>query len=236
MSIIFISDIHLSSDKPHLTDFFKSFIEQCCETATHIYILGDLFDLWLGDDDESHFAREVKATLKKATDKGINLFFQKGNKDFTIGKKFARQTNIQILPDEYIVDHFGQRALLMHGDSLCTDDIDYQKFRRKSRHPLYLWCLLKIPLNFRKKLAAKWRKDNFEAKLLKDEEIMDVSESTVLEKMQIHDVEVLLHGHTHRPNIHKNSFGQRIVLGEWSERAWYVSLDQSGFDLKFSPI
>ena len=130
----------------------------------------------------------------------------------------------------------GYKALLMHGDSLCTDDIDYQKFRRKSRNPLYLWCLLKIPLSIRRKIAFKWREDSARAKLDKKNEIMDVTQSAVEEKMLSYNIQYLIHGHTHRPDIHEYSFGKRIVLGDWSNLGWYLFLDKDGFDLRSFPL
>ena len=232
MSIVFISDIHLSSDRPTLTDAFKKFIESQSSNATHIYILGDLFDLWIGDDDNTALSTEIKSILRKASNGGTKLFFQHGNKDFTLGKRFAHQTGMRLLPDEYLAHHMGHKALLMHGDSLCTDDIDYQKFRRKSRNPLYLWCLLKIPLLIRRKIASKWREDSTRAKLDKKNEIMDVTQTAVREKMLSHNIKCLIHGHTHRPNIHEYSFGKRIVLGDWSKLGWYLFLDEDGFDLR----
>ena len=151
MAILFVSDIHLSPQRPTIVRAFLLFLSQRAHQAEALYILGDLFEAWIGDDDPSELAVSIKRALKQLSDSGVRIYIQKGNRDFTLGSRFAKETGVSLLPDEYMLSYLGHNALLMHGDSLCTDDIDYQRFRRKSRHPIYLWCLLHLPLILRQK-------------------------------------------------------------------------------------
>lgn len=232
MSVLFISDLHLAPERPAVTRAFLSFLSDRAANAESLYILGDLFEAWIGDDDPSAMAAEVQDALRNLSDSGVNLFIQQGNRDFLLGKRFIKRCGAVMLGDEHIVEYAGHRALAMHGDSLCTDDIDYQRFRRKARNPIYKWCLSHLPLKRRQKLATDWRAKSMAANSNKASAIMDVNAQAVATVMDKHDVEVLIHGHTHRPNRHALASGERIVLGDWHDLGWVLCLDESGYNLE----
>jgi UDP-2,3-diacylglucosamine hydrolase len=230
MSVLFVSDIHLSPERPAIVRAYLDFLSQPHTETEALYILGDLFEAWIGDDDPSEMALNVKNALKALSEKGVKLYVQRGNRDFTLGKSFASQTGAQLLDDEHVIDYFGLTALVMHGDSLCTDDLDYQKFRRKSRHPIYLWCLIHLPLKIRQNIASNWRRQSAAANSNKASEIMDVNSQAVIEVMSKHNVSTLIHGHTHRPDTHHIDIGRRIVLGDWDQKGWCLTLNEQGLN------
>jgi len=232
MSVLFISDLHLAPERPAVTRAFLSFLSDRAANAESLYILGDLFEAWIGDDDPSAMAAEVQDALRNLSDSGVNLFIQQGNRDFLLGKRFTKRCGAVMLGDEHIIEYAGHRALAMHGDSLCTDDIDYQRFRRKARNPIYKWCLSHLPLKRRQKLATDWRAKSMAANSNKASAIMDVNAQAVATVMDNHGVEVLIHGHTHRPNRHALASGERIVLGDWHDLGWVLCLDDSGYNLE----
>lgn len=231
MSILFISDLHLSPERPEITRAFLTFLQEQATTAKALYILGDLFEAWVGDDDDTPLCIEVQSALKKLTSSGVDLFIQHGNRDFLIGRKFIANTGAFLLADEHIIEHYNHTALVMHGDTLCTDDVDYQRFRRKARHPLYKWALGLLPLKRRQRLARDWRAKSAAANKNKPSEIMDVNGDAVDRVMKKHGINVLIHGHTHRPNRHPVNYGERIVLGDWEAKGWLLTLDKSGYQL-----
>ena len=230
MSILFVSDIHLSPQRPTIVRAFLDFLGGRAQEAEALYILGDLFEAWVGDDDPSELASTVKRALAALTSCGVSVFIQKGNRDFTLGQRFATETGATLLADEHLVSDYGTRTLLMHGDSLCTDDEDYQRFRKKSRHPLYLWCLVHLPLKLRQNIAANWRKKSADANSNKASQIMDVNAQAVAAVMAKHNARTLVHGHTHRPDVHQLGDNQRIVLGDWDKYGWGLTLDNRGFN------
>ena len=232
MSVLFISDLHLAPERPAVTRAFLSFLSDRAANAESLYILGDLFEAWIGDDDPSAMAAEVQDALRNLSDSGVNLFIQQGNRDFLLGKRFIKRCGAVMLGDEHIVEYAGHRALAMHGDSLCTDDIDYQRFRRKARNPIYKWCLSHLPLKRRQKLATDWRAKSMAANSNKASAIMDVNAQAVATVMDNNGVDVLIHGHTHRPNRHALATGERIVLGDWHDLGWVLCLDDSGYNLE----
>ena len=232
MSVLFISDLHLAPERPAVTRAFLSFLSDRASASESLYILGDLFEAWIGDDDPSAMAAEVQDALRNLSDSGVNLFIQQGNRDFLLGKRFTKRCGAVMLGDEHIIEYAGHRALAMHGDSLCTDDIDYQRFRRKARNPIYKWCLSHLPLKRRQKLATDWRAKSMAANSNKASAIMDVNAQAVATVMDNHGVEVLIHGHTHRPNRHALATGERIVLGDWHDLGWVLCLDDSGYNLE----
>ena len=232
MTVLFISDLHLAPERPEVTRAFLSFLSEPAREASALYILGDLFEAWIGDDDPSDLAAQVQDALGQLSSSGVGLFVQHGNRDFLLGKRFARRCGATLIDDEHIVDYRGQRALLVHGDTLCTDDLDYQRFRRKARNPLYKWCLRHLPLKRRQKLAAEWRAKSMAANSNKASEIMDVNGDAVVEVMARHSVNLLIHGHTHRPNRHQLDNGERIVLGDWHDLGWVLEMDSDGCNLK----
>ncbi|MGB0450059.1 MAG: UDP-2,3-diacylglucosamine diphosphatase [Porticoccaceae bacterium] len=232
MSVLFISDLHLAPERPAVTRAFLSFLSDRASKVQALYILGDLFEAWIGDDDPSDLAAEVQAALRLLSDSGVKLFIQQGNRDFLLGSRFVKRCGAVLLGDEHIVEYAGHRALAMHGDSLCTDDIDYQRFRRKARNPVYKWCLSHLPLKRRQKIATDWRAKSMSANSNKAAAIMDVNAGAVAAVMAKHRVNVLIHGHTHRPNRHTLPRGERIVLGDWHDLGWVLCLDCSGYNLE----
>jgi len=216
---LFVSDLHISFDKPEITRRFLHFLGQRARHATAVYILGDLFDAWVGDDDFTPPNNAIRKGLKKLTDDGVAVFFQPGNRDFLIGSRFAADTGVTLLGDYAVIDLAGSRALLTHGDLLCTDDLSYQAFRVRSRAPEWRQNVLSKPLWLRL-IAARWfRARSHLHKRGKAMAIMDVNQATVIKTMQEYDCQYLIHGHTHRPGRHQFEINgqpvQRIVLAQW---------------------
>ena len=232
MPVIFISDLHLSPERPDITRAFLVFLQHRAVKASAVYILGDLFEAWIGDDDPSELSLNVQAALRSLTDTGVPLFVQTGNRDFLLGQGFAAATGAKILPEQYIAEHFGQRVLVMHGDSLCTDDQAYQRFRRYARNPVLQFCFKCLSLGRRQRLAADLREKSTAANSTKASAIMDVNSQAVDGVMLKHGVTTLIHGHTHRPDRHQVSNGERIVLGDWHSLGWVLSMDENGYDLQ----
>ena len=220
----FISDIHLSENNPHLTNAFKTFLNESKESCTHLFILGDLFEIWIGDDDDSSFNQEIKKILTDFTSNGPKTFFMHGNRDFLVGEAFGKETGITILPDPYALEINNQKVILSHGDFLCTDDKDYIDFRNQVRDKDWQNNFLKKTINERKQIAATLRTDSKEATLRKSDEITDVNNQSVEDFINEHQPDVFIHGHTHRPNIHNVGASKRIVLGDWNKYGWYLEI------------
>ncbi len=221
--ILFISDLHISLEKPEITRRFLRFLERRAVNAVAVYILGDLFDTWIGDDDPTPPNDKIRLQLKKLTASGTQVFLQPGNRDFLLGEQFCRDTGVILIGDYVVIDLFGVPTLLTHGDLLCSDDLPYQAFRALSRTPDWQRSVLSKPLLVRL-LAARWyRLRSFFHKRKKSLEIMDVNQDTVVEVMRSHDCLRLIHGHTHRPNIHSfiinRQPAQRFVLADWRKDA-----------------
>jgi len=219
LSALFISDLHLSGERPKLIELFLKFLRLEAEKAEKLYILGDLFEVWTGDDYILPELEPVLSALKQLTSGGTPVFIMHGNRDFTIGAKFEEMTGCKLLDDPTTIDLNGTKTLISHGDLLCTDDIEYQKFRAKVRNPQWIQQALSLPLEERLLLAKSIRTDTSEKSRLKPEEIMDVNQTAVKEMMEKWNVRQLIHGHTHRPEQHKisidNAPATRIVLGDW---------------------
>ena len=221
--IIFISDLHISLEKTEITRRFLSFLENQARQASAVYILGDLFDAWIGDDDNTPPNKKIKAQLKQLTDSGTQIFLQQGNRDFLIGERFCTETGITLLDDYAVIDLNGVKTLLTHGDLLCTDDIPYQAFRKKSHADEWKQNVLSKPLIVRL-IAARWyRLRSHFHKRKKSQDIMDVNQQTVVSVMQENQCLRLIHGHTHRPAIHdfeiEGAAAQRFVLADWRKEA-----------------
>ena len=214
---LFISDLHLAADAPALTALFVEFLRRRAAGAAGLYILGDLFDAWIGDDDPSQ--PEVEAALAELTRAGTDCRLLHGNRDFLLGRRFARRTGCTLLRDPARVVLNGEPVLLMHGDLLCTDDVPYQRFRRKVRNPLVQWLFLRQPLAKRRQVAADYRRKSAAAMADKPAEIMDVNAATVVDTLRRHRVRRLIHGHTHRPADHRlvvdGEDAERHVLADW---------------------
>ncbi|MGR9045487.1 MAG: UDP-2,3-diacylglucosamine diphosphatase [Gammaproteobacteria bacterium] len=219
--LIFISDLHLSLDKPEMTRRFLHFLEKRAPAAEAVYILGDLFDAWVGDDDSTPPNSAIKKQLKKLTDSGTRVYLQQGNRDFLVGERFCAETGVTLLEDYVLIDLGGIPTLLTHGDLLCTDDIAYQQFREKSRTLQWRRNVLSKPLLLRL-IAARWyRLRSHFHKRKKTQEIMDVNQKTVASTMRQHRALRLIHGHTHRPAVHQFLLdgrpAQRFVLADWKK-------------------
>lgn len=240
MTTLFISDLHLSPSAPEITRCFLHFMQTEARQADALYVLGDLFDFWIGDDDDSHFAQSIKSEFKALTSSGVPCFFTKGNRDFLIGERFCEQTGITLLPDESVIEIYGNRILVLHGDTLCTEDVRYLKFRATVHKPWLQWLFNRIPLCIKKKIISKVQADIHTEKSTKPLEIMDVTQSEVERVMQYYDVKLMIHGHTHRPNIHKfatqNHSHTRVVLGDWYTQGSVLVYDNNGFELQNRPF
>jgi UDP-2,3-diacylglucosamine hydrolase len=225
VTCLFISDLHLSPDHPRLVRGFLALLNEYQHKNTQLYVLGDWFNAWIGDDYTAPWLDEIVTALKKFSDAGNQIYFQVGNRDFALGQKFLNQFNGILLPDVYTLEINHQKFRLEHGDALCTDDVAYQRFRKVIRNPILLGFLKCTPLSFRQKLANGFRKKSSETKQLKSYDIMDVNSQAV--ESVIEQVDYLIHGHTHRPEIHQLQNKQRIVLGDWrADAAWILEIDE----------
>ena len=235
MKHCFISDLHLSEKTPELTLAFLKFLNESKEACTHFYILGDLFETWIGDDDNSPFNTKIKEALSAFTANGPETFFIHGNRDFLIGDLFAKDTGIKILPDPFSFMIDGQKIVLSHGDFLCTDDVDYISFRSQVRGKDWQTAFLSKSLDERLQIAASLRSDSKAATAEKSNEITDVNNEEVINFVSKHKPNLFIHGHTHRPNIHDVGSSKRIVLGDWGDYGWFLTFDNQEFNLeKFS--
>ncbi len=236
MPTFLIADVHLSTRRQERLDRFLEFLEWLPTHGGRLYILGDLFDLWLGDDDLSPPHPQVLTALERLTTSGIQTFVMHGNHDFTLGSGFESRTGCRILPDPSVVKFYGTPVLLMHGDTLCTEDMEYQKYRNGFRAPESLHAFLALPLEQRREKADKIKKLSGEAVRNKPMEIMDVNREEVKSVMRLHSVRHLVHGHTHRPGIHNFNLGgnpaTRIVLGDWYTGDSVVRWDEGGYCLE----
>ncbi|MEC9247623.1 MAG: UDP-2,3-diacylglucosamine diphosphatase [Pseudomonadota bacterium] len=223
---IFFSDLHLSADRPESTRLFIDCLEKASEEAVSVFILGDLFDFWAGDDDNRIPGNDVKIALKRLTSKGIELYVAPGNRDFLLGSKFALQTGAIMLPDYQVIRVNKERTLITHGDILCTRDKSYQRFRKIVRNKLAQKLFLSMPISVRLKVASDTQNQTVKSVKKKAEEIMDVDPNTVQNLMQKTKTTLLIHGHTHRPKIHNlevlKEKRRRVVLGDWYESNYYV--------------
>ena len=213
MTYLFISDLHLSPDHPRLVRGFLDLLKHYQDKNTQLYILGDWFNAWVGDDDPSEWLEQIVASLQHFTDAGNQVFFLAGNRDFALGRDFLDHFSGQWLNDIDTININGLNIRLEHGDLLCTDDISYQRFRKIIRHPLVLCTLKCLPLRVRQRIAQGFRTKSQQANLVKSYDVMGVNSKAV--ELALQDVDILIHGHTHRANIHYEHGKQRIVLGDW---------------------
>lgn len=239
MTTLFISDLHLEAGQPAIGEQFVSFLANDGRQAEALYILGDLFDAWLGDDDPNPYYGEMKSAMRDLADTGVPTFFMHGNRDFMIGEQFAAETGVTILSDPVVVTLYGQNVVLSHGDALCTDDVHYQKIRAMTRDPDWQSMMRAKPLQERIALAAEARKESVARGASLSDEIMDVNQDAVAATLREHGVDIMLHGHTHRPAIHEIDLGDRtatrIVLGDWYEQGSVVRWDENGPRLDTMP-
>lgn len=232
MTTLFISDLHLSEDRQDLVEIFLKFLRDKATQAEALYILGDFFEVWIGDDIETPVTQAVAKALNAVSQKGCHIYFMHGNRDFLIGKKYLRQCGAQLLKDIKIIDLYGVKTILMHGDTLCTQDISYLKFRKKVRNPLTQFLFLRKSLNIRKDIAQQLRERSKLHMQEKSAEIMDATANEIPRILDKYQAELLIHGHTHRPGIElikmKDHFAKRIVLSDWETRGHVLVCERDG--------
>ncbi|WP_324723778.1 UDP-2,3-diacylglucosamine diphosphatase [Lelliottia sp. JS-SCA-14] len=240
MATLFIADLHLQTEEPAITAGFLRFLRGEALSADALYILGDLFEAWIGDDDPNPLHREIAAAIKALVDSGVPCFFIHGNRDFLIGKGFARESGMTLLPEEKVLDLYGRKVLIMHGDTLCTDDTGYLAFRAKVHTPWIQTLFLALPLFIRNRIAAKMRAGSKAANSSKSMTIMDVNPQAVVDVMEKHRVQWLIHGHTHRPDVHSLTANgepaHRVVLGAWHTEGSMVKVTPDGVELIQCPF
>ncbi len=243
MTTLFISDLHLDPSRPAITDLFLTFLRDQARQAEALYILGDLFEAWIGDDTPSPTADAVAVALRELTDAGVPVFFIRGNRDFLLGQDYATRAGLQILPDPCVVTLYGKPVLLQHGDLLCTDDTAYQAFRAQTRDPAFIAQFLSQPLEARIAFAQKARaasqarqSEMKEGDRAQFETVTDVAPAEVAATFRRYGIDTMIHGHTHRPAVHTVQVGNtsctRIVLGDWYEQGSVLRVDAGGYHLQ----
>ncbi len=232
----FVADLHLTDERPAATGRFFRFLEEQVAGADALYILGDLFEAWTGDDHDEAVATATAHRLKALTTSGTPVYFQHGNRDFMLAQRYASRAGMTLIADPTRIDLYGVPTLLMHGDTLCTDDLAYQTFRRRSRHPVTVALLRRLPKGLRRQLAQRARAGSAAAKAHKPAAIMDVSVSEVVRVLRAQHAQRLIHGHTHRPARHTHEVDgtacERWVLPDWYARWGYVVCDAAGCTLE----
>lgn len=234
---LFLSDLHLAPERPAATAAFHAFARGPARAAAAVYILGDLFDAWIGDDQlRDPFAADIAASLHALTDAGVAVYIARGNRDFLLGEAFARATGATLLPDELVVEVGGARLVVLHGDLLCTGDVEYQRYRARMHAPATARRLLALPYALRRGIAWYLRRRSRAANARKPEAIMDVDTEAVAAAFRRHAVTRMIHGHTHRPAHHALTVDgmarERIVLSDWDDRGHYVEVSDAGLAVR----
>jgi UDP-2,3-diacylglucosamine hydrolase len=240
MSTLFIADLHLDDSRPHITSLFESFLASDeVRRADALYILGDLVEAWIGDDDDAELPQRIARATRTVRDAGVPVYFMVGNRDFLLGEAFAERAGFTLLDDGTVHDLYGKPTLLMHGDALCTDDVAYQTVRRNVRTPEWKAQVLSMSLDARRAFAAKAREDSRAHTGSTKETIMDVNADAVAQAMRNACVRTVIHGHTHRPAIHRFELdgtpATRIVLGDWYEQGSMLRVTPEGVALQALP-
>lgn len=234
MRTLFISDLHLDDRRPAALEWLAAFLQGPAVGADALYILGDLFEYWIGDDAVPPAARDLANALAALSAAGTATYFMHGNRDFLVGEEYARSAGLTLLPESVVVDLYGAPTLLLHGDTLCTDDIAYQAVRRQVRDPQWQAQVLALPVPRRLEMARDARDASARHTGTASMEIMDVNEQAVREAFLQHHVRRMIHGHTHRPAVHRHDLGggvngERIVLADWYDRASYLEVTAGGY-------
>ncbi len=236
----FVADLHLTDERPAATGRFFRFLDEEAAGADALYILGDLFEAWIGDDHDEQVAHDTAHRLKTLVDSGTPVYFMHGNRDFMLAARYAERAGMTLLADPTRIELYGVPTLLMHGDTLCTDDTAYQAFRRRVRHPLTLALLRLLPLALRRRLARQARAGSESAKADKSAAIMDVNEIEVARVLREQQAGRLIHGHTHRPAQHVHAVDgrdcERWVVPDWYARWGYVVCDAAGCALRLEKL
>ena len=232
MATLFISDLHLEAKRPEIGAQFLAFLAGPARHAEALYILGDLFEAWLGDDDPNPYYDQMKSAIRELADNGVPVYFMHGNRDFMIGDAFAAAAGVTLLSDPHAIELHGRKVLLSHGDALCTDDVEYQKVRAMTRDPEWQAMMMARTIDERIAFAVQAREQSMARHVTMDAEIADVNREAVLKTIRDHGVDILLHGHTHRPAVHplevEGRLAQRIVLGDWYDQGSTVEWDEDG--------
>lgn len=231
MSILFISDLHLCEQQPQITRSFLNFCKNKARHARALYILGDFFEYWLGDDAIDKTAQTVQQVLHQLSTEGIELYFMAGNRDFLLGQAYADSCGMKIIQEPYLLDLQDQQVLLVHGDAECTDDVPYQQARLMLRNPEWQQQFLQMPINKRIEFAQQARMQSQEHTQNTQAEIMDVNSEAIQALFNQHPITTLIHGHTHRPAVHQFQGKQRIVLGDWHHQSSYLEFKKGSFKL-----
>ena len=231
-----ISDLHLCSEWPDVFEAFRSFLKTSASSARQLFILGDFFNLWIGDDDPDSFHRQVSKELSLLAASGTDIFIMHGNRDFLLGKRFCQESQASLISEPYVLNCFKQQYLLMHGDSLCTRDESYMAFRNMVRNPVWQQEFLSKSVAERQAFAAQARQQSKDLSSNKAADIMDVTPAEVVKVLKENRQTILIHGHTHRPAIHEldlhGAKGKRIVLGDWDSSGWILKITPPGFTLE----
>lgn len=240
MKTLLISDLHLSPERPAVTAAFIRFLRDRASQCEALYILGDLFEAWIGDDDPAALSRTIITELKVLSRSGVPVYFLHGNRDFVISRRFARETGCHLLKEHHLVDLYGEKVLLLHGDTLCTEDVQYQRARHLIRNPLLLMFARHLPLKTRQNIAIKGRQKSLASTAGKSDYIMDVSQMAVAKTLVEQGVTTMIHGHTHRPGDHRFNLNsatgrcaaRRMVLGDWGYKGWVIEASAAGLRLE----
>lgn len=236
----FVADLHLTDERPVATGRFFRFLQEEATGSDALYILGDLFEAWVGDDHDEQVAHDTAQQLRVLVDAGTPVYFMHGNRDFMLAERYAALSGMTLLADPTRIDLYGTPTLLMHGDTLCIDDTAYQSFRRRARHPLTLALLRRLPYSLRRRLARQARAGSESAKAGKAAAIMDVNTDEVKRVLHGHQVGRLIHGHTHRPEKHVHEVDgrdcERWVLPDWYARWGYVVCGAAGCALRVEDL
>ena len=232
MPIAFISDLHLDENNPQTMMLFMHFVQQTGMHCDAVYILGDLFEQWIGDDAASLFQQGVIKAIRQLTDNHVAVYVMRGNRDFLLGKRFAQQTGCQLLPDVVTLDLYGTKTVLCHGDTLCTDDIAYLRMRKIIQHPLLIRLFLASPLFLRNAIAKKLRQQSQKTQKTQNPIRMDANRNAIKQCLQETKADLLIHGHTHHPNLHcftvENQYKRRIVLSDWTNHGHMLICTDNG--------
>jgi UDP-2,3-diacylglucosamine hydrolase len=233
MATLFISDLHLEDTRPQMTDLLLKLLAGEARHAEALYILGDLFEYWIGDDAPSPTAQRVSEGIRGLADTGVPCHFMHGNRDFLLGAEYAREAGMELLPETIVIDLYGKPTLLQHGDTLCTDDVEYQAFRQQVRDPKWQAAFLARSVNERQAIAQQARDASRQYTSSASMEIMDVNEQAVQKAFADHGVQHMIHGHTHRPAFHEHrledgSVAHRIVLSDWYEKGSVLRVTPGG--------
>jgi UDP-2,3-diacylglucosamine hydrolase len=241
MTTLFISDLHLNAAHPDVVEQAVEFLRTDARDAEHLYILGDLFEFWIGDDDQDPVYGKIQDELKALTSSGVGCSVMYGNRDFLMGKQFERRTGCKLIADYTLINLYGEQVLLLHGDTLCTDDHSYQRLRRIVRNPLVQWIFKCMSLQRRERLAARIRVGSQKHTKTANTMIMDVNPHAVERTFTRYKVTTMIHGHTHRPTIHTHALpnhvkATRIVLGDWHQQGSVLRWsEKSGYALVSLP-